>query len=180
MPVTKDVLSINPESKGDKTWTSITVRDKNGKEKKEHIFDLALVGVFKAGGVPGQYEMGYKKEGQFWNLSTAKKVGGATAPAPSQPAAASGSQPAPAAAAPAATTSTAEIRARVGGECVRAAAEVVAAMVAQGFFRDDPPATVEDAASAFGRRLMDEVRDYVRGVSKKGNGDGPGSAPVGA
>lgn len=140
-------------------WLIINYLNEKGEEKTTNVFDSTSEGraiieqQFKG---PGKYQDKWAQNGKYWNLSSLEVLslngngnGNGHAPTPA-PVSVAGAQ-----------ASRHALRALVAGNCIQAAATIVAAMVREGRFKEMTDDAVLNQVKVVARVLRDDAKAFI-------------------
>jgi hypothetical protein len=183
----KTVLDIGEASKGEYTWTTITVKGKDGgKNKVENVMNREIAKYFREKGV-GLYSISYEKNDKgYWNVVGAEKLGGSSAAEEHKEKATTDKKETPPASngtakQPATTSSVSEVtrlRAEIAAKAIEAVGRVLAEVVAADPSKANLP-DLTDQGALMAKTFMRAAREFVTGTAEQ-QGAAADKAPLGA
>ena len=175
MKTIQEVLSFAPSSDKPGAWLKMKVKDDKGQDRDSFLKDQALIALVKQ---PGRYEFEKQKQGQYWEITGVRFLGGAAAPS------AGGGNGAPATTGRVSGAVDMNVlvqnKSIVAQVAVKAAVELVGAALANGAFKSPDGAVVDfssaaESALTLAAGLMRESGEFVRGKAE----DKPGTRTEG-
>lgn len=164
MKTIQEVLSFAPSSDKPGAWLKMKVKDDKGQDRDSFLKDPALIAMVKQ---TGRYEFEKQKQGQYWEITGVRFLGGAAAPS------ASGA-PTPSGRVSGAVDMNVLVQNKsiVAQVAVKAAVELVGVALANGAFKSGDGVVVDfsgaaDAALTLAAGLMKESGDFVRGKAEE-------------